>query len=224
MSKDFDAIRTDQPFTTLDGTETFVLQSGGVTKGGFMSVLRDWVRTGFQIASAAITDASASGKTVLTGTPAEGRGALQAQAALTTVSDAEVAAGTGTTVRGYTPAKVTASIKVITDPLQTTINALKPKPSSELTADKTVDAPMLFRMNTVNSATAVTITLPKTGTAFDTASTLTILNVAAGTVTVKSATGATMVGKSITGNTTTLAQYDSLKIQCIGTDAWFVEK
>lgn len=224
MSKDFDAIRADNPITSLTGTETFVIQDSGITKGGFLSVLRDWVRTGFELTSTAISDASASGRAVLTGTAAEGRSALGAQAALSTVTDAEATTGTSTTVRGWSPAKVTIAIKAITDSISSAVDALKPKASAQYTANKTVDAAMLFRMNTVNSASAVEITLPLTGTAFDTSSTLYILNVGAGTTTVKSASGATMVGKSITGNTTTLAQYDSLTVRCLGANAWFVEK
>lgn len=43
MARDFDNIRNESPFTSLVGDETIVLNQGGVTKGGFISVVREWV-------------------------------------------------------------------------------------------------------------------------------------------------------------------------------------
>lgn len=45
MARDFDQIRTDSPFTSLDGTETIVLNQGAITKGGFLSVIREWIQS-----------------------------------------------------------------------------------------------------------------------------------------------------------------------------------
>lgn len=45
MARDFDQIRTDSPFSALDGTETIVLNQGAITKGGYLSVVREWIQS-----------------------------------------------------------------------------------------------------------------------------------------------------------------------------------
>lgn len=47
MSENFDQIRSRSPFTSVDGSETIVLNQNGVTKGGFLSVLREYILAGF---------------------------------------------------------------------------------------------------------------------------------------------------------------------------------
>lgn len=56
--KSFDDIRIEEPLGPLDGNETFVVNQGGVTRGGFLSVLRSWLQTTIQLTISNITDIS----------------------------------------------------------------------------------------------------------------------------------------------------------------------
>lgn len=65
----FDQIRINYPFGSLTGTETFIAQQDGLTKGGFLSVLKEWMFVDF--VAAGITDATTVGKNILTAANAD---------------------------------------------------------------------------------------------------------------------------------------------------------
>lgn len=65
MAENFDQTRIRSPFTTVDGSETVVLNQGGETKGGFLSVIRTWILDSLSITKSQIQDSTEFGRSLL---------------------------------------------------------------------------------------------------------------------------------------------------------------
>lgn len=108
--KSFDQIRSDQPLASIDGSEVFLVQKAGVTKGGLLSALKTWVLTAFSINN--VNDATAVGKAVVVATDAAAaRVAIGAGAALTGINQADAEAGTATTLQNFSALRVAQAIR-----------------------------------------------------------------------------------------------------------------
>lgn len=173
MAKTFDQLRTDHPITTLDGTETFVVQKLGITGGGFLSVLRDWILN--SVNALAITDSTSVGRAVLTAVDAAAaRTAISAQQALATVSQVDAEAGTSTTVYNWSPERVRQAIEAAP---KATVKVVDP-------GNITATSSYANRTTVIDSSTAIDFVLPSSGTEFGSKDTIRLINLGTGTVTV----------------------------------------
>lgn len=173
MAKTLDQLRADHPITSLDGTETFVVQKLGVTGGGFLSVLREWVLA--SVNALAITDSTAVGRDVLTATDAAAaRTAISAQQELTTVSQVDAEAGTSSVEHNWTPERVRQAIDAV------------PKATVEVVDPGNIapTASYANRTTVIKSSTAIDFTLPSSGTEFGPKDSIRLINLGAATVTI----------------------------------------
>lgn len=110
--KTFDQIRANQPLTALTGTEVFLAQVAGVTKGGLLSLIKTWVKDAFVAND--ISNASAVGKAVLTAADATAaRTAVGAATALTSINQTDAEAGISTTVQNFSAIRVAQAIAAL---------------------------------------------------------------------------------------------------------------
>ncbi|QFR56730.1 hypothetical protein CPT_Mendera_204 [Stenotrophomonas phage Mendera] len=221
----YDQIRARSPIDTLQGTELILVQDGGVTKGGFVSILKSYVLNGFTILADAISDATSVGKSLLKATDqAAARSAIGAAPVYTTVTQTEAEEGTATTVRSWTAQRVRQASEAAA-------NALFKKggPQSK-TAAFPLDASMVkSQFVQYTGATAINVTLPATGTTFSTdMDPILVLNnaSAAVNVTLKATSPVTLICKdasAVTAGEVVLPRYNSARVRMVSADKWLVE-
>lgn len=115
--KTYDQIRTDAPIDTLGANDTFLISQSAITKGGPISLLRDWINSFYDLVSQAEAEA---------GTETEVRKwsplrIAEAIAALETgpheaVSQVEAEAGTETGLRSFSPLRIAEAIAALETP------------------------------------------------------------------------------------------------------------
>lgn len=114
MAENFDQTRARSPFTSVDGSETVVLHQDGVTKGGFLSVLRDWIVEGLQVVTDQISNATAFGRNLL---QLDDRAALNGLIDFpSTASSGELEEGTQEEIRSLSPSLLVEAIAFHTAP------------------------------------------------------------------------------------------------------------
>jgi hypothetical protein len=95
-------ITTDTPLGALVGSENFVADQGGTTKGGTLNMLSDWILG--KVDSTKISDATATGKALLTAVSASSALiTLGAQTALSAGATSDIVTGSSTTNVTFTP-------------------------------------------------------------------------------------------------------------------------
>lgn len=213
MSKNYDQIRTSSPLSTLDGTETFTVNQSGVTKGGFLSLLKTFIKSGFVAAD--VTNSTSTGRDVLTAAnAAAGRTALGAQATLTVVDQATAEAGVSTTLLGWTSQRVRQAIAAYSDP--------KRLPSLVVTASGTANNTYTNRTVIASASGAITIGLPTSGSDFSSTDVLVIANLGTAPVTIDGASSITQKGTGVV-TSYSLAVNGIVRLYNLGGYNWFLE-
>lgn len=224
-AENYDQIRTRSPISTLTGSETFLVQDAGVTKGGFVSIIRAYVLNGLEVLSDAISDATDVGKALLKATDkAAARSAIDASPIYSTVTQTEAETGTATTVRNWTAQRVSQAATAVA-------NALfkKTAPASNAAAFTLTPAMNKNQFVQYTGATAVVVTLPATGTDFtaDMDPILVLNNASANvSITLKATSPVTLICKdsaATTAGEVPLTRYSSARVRMVSANKWLVE-
>ena len=213
MSKNFDQIRTEAPLATVDGTETFIVNKGGVTSGGFLSILKAYVLAGFEAVN--ITNSTTLGRGLITAAAAsDGRTLLEAAQQRTAINQADAEAGTATIIQDFTAQRVRQAIASYSDP--------KRRNSIVLTATTTVSQTHTDRTVICDSASAFDINFPDSGTTFGNKETVLLVNLGTADVTLK---GGSSLKKKGDGTVTSyiLPVNGIVRAYSLGSNAWFLE-
>lgn len=209
MAENYDQIRTRSPLTSLDGTETFTVNQGGLTKGGFLSVLRDWIVSTIQVTRAQISDATAFGRSLL---GLDDKDALlevlEIEPAAAIATSAELEAGTETGVRSLSPSLVVEAIAFHTA-----------KDPHFVDADTTLTEANVGEVLVCDSDEAIEVTVPVLAI---TTGKFQIINLALDAVTILPGSGVTLLDN--TGNKTEIevVQYAHVEFIYISDDTWYL--
>ena len=207
-----DQIRTAAPITVLDGTETFIINQSGITKGGFLSDLLEWIASAIDLGVDRITEAGAYASTMLGFVDLEDAQAelLPAEADLVTVL-----AGTVEDLRSYSPKTIADAIAAIVE------DATDPIAPLEITTNTTLADTIQGRTVVCDGAAAVELTLESLalplGTKFK------VVNLAVDAVTVTPDVGVTLIDSTGSIVDLTLIQYASASFEYIAEDTWYID-
>lgn len=206
-----DQIRTASPILALDGTETFIVNQSGVTKGGFLSDLLEWIAGAIEIGVDAITEAGPYAATILGFADLE-----DAQAELLPIEadTAAILAGTELELRSFAPKSI---FDAITDVVE---NATDPIAPLEITTNTTLADTIQGRTVVCDGAAAVELTLESLalplGTKFK------VINLAVDDVTVTPDL-VTFIDSTGAIADLTLVQHASATFEYIALDTWYID-
>lgn len=207
----FDQIRVDRPINPLDGTETFIVNQGGVTRGGFLSALLAWIQNTIEVSVDAISESGSYASTIL------GFDDLEDARATLLPDDGtaeEILTGTETEARIWSP-------DVLADAIDEIVTEAVAIPGPVLVNDDvTLDGGIARNLVKCNPTEAIVVTLPALalpeGTPFK------IINLENFDVTVTPAS-VTLIDSTGPIVDLVLSQYDSANFTYIDEDTWFVE-
>lgn len=206
-----DQIRTDNPITSLDGTETFIVNQGGDTKGGFLSDLLEWIASVIEIPVAQITEAGTYAATMLGFDDLEDAQATLLPAA---ADAAAIITGTSEDLASFTPKVISDAVLELLD------DALIPVAPLDVDADATLTDNIIGRTVVCDGAAAVELTLEQLalppGTKFK------VINLAVDDVTV-TPDAVTLIDSTGTITDLTLTQYSSAIFEYIADDTWYID-
>lgn len=209
MSENFDDIRLRSPFSSVDGTETLILNQGGTTKGGFLSVVLNWVRDNLTVNPANIgSPATAYGKGLL---ETASREALRTEAAPITGTEVEFANSTLTAVRSVTPAL-----------LATAVVTHAQKTPQAITATTSITNAHLGRILVCAASSAITLTVPTIASLARGA--IQVINLGSSNVTLASGAGITLTGSTGTIATKVIPQYGRVEALYLGSNRWDIRE
>lgn len=205
MAENFDDIRLRSPFTTVDGSETLIINQGGSTKGGFLSVLLNWIRDNLTVAPNNIgSPATAYGRGLLS---TESRDTLRTEAAPVTGTDVEFANPANNSIRSISPSL-----------LATAVVTHAQKTPQAITVSTTLTSSHLGRILVCDTSSAITLTLPTiAGIA---RGEIQIINLGTGIVTLTSGAGITFLSDTGTIANKAIARYKSVQVFFLGTNRW----
>ena len=206
MARNYDQIRVASPFSTLTGAETITLNQSGVTKGGFLSVIREWLQNTINLNMSRIE-----------ATPFfRGLADLDDADELKTLVLPEVASqstldtGTSTTPVLVTPLRLATMVD----------NRTAPKTVLVVTNTYTINAAALNRTIVCNRSSAFGVSLPLIAGVL-TSDKFSMINRGAGKVTVTPTT-VTFLTKAGAASTIELDQNKSIDAQYIGSNIWYI--
>lgn len=206
MSENYDQIRTRAPFTTLDGTETLTINQSGSTKGGFLSVLKTWVLEGLTLTRAAISDATAYGRTLMEMADAD---ALKTEVLPAEATSLELEEGTVEDARMFTPNLIVDAIAHHTAPkVPQFIEENTTIADSHLGAILVCDAP---------GAIALTVADLTSGQ-FE------VINLAVDAVSIEPDVDVVFMDSTGTITSKTVAQYAHVRVSFIGNSTWYIKE
>lgn len=207
MAEDFDDIRMRSPFSSVDGNETIVLNQNGTTKGGFLSVMLNWIRDNLTVTPDNIAaPATSYGRNILT---IANQAALRNEAAPAIVTESDLLTGTLTQVRSLTPALLTSAI----------ISHSQKTPQA-ITSATTLSTAHLGKILVCDATGAISLTLPTitgmTRGAFE------VINLASSNVTLTPGAGITFIGDTGTIANKVIPQYAQIKAFWLGSNRWSI--
>lgn len=208
MAENFDQTRQRSPFTSVDGSETIVLNQGGVTKGGFLSVIKDWILDTLTVTRSQIDDATGFGRDLLAVEDATELTSLVEFPAVATATELEE--GTVQSLRMVTPQLVVGAI-----------NFHAGKVPFAIDANTIIDEDDLSSILVCDAIAAISITVPvMVGVQHGS---LQVINLAPDPVSILTdstilidSTG-TIVNKDI-------AQYEHVELIYLGDDTWYIRE
>lgn len=215
MAENFDQTRTRAPFTTVDGTETIVLNQGGLTKGGFLSVLRTWILDSLTVVRSQISDATAFGRDLLGLADATALNDLIVHPTPylppVTATSEELELGTETDERMFTPSLIVEAIAFHTAPK----NPQAIEESIEITEDE------VGGILVCDAADEIDITLPELIGLQRGA--IQVINLATDPVSIVT-DGTTLIDGTGTIVDKTVIQYEHAELIYLGDNTWYVRE
>ena len=200
MARNYDQIRTESPFTVLDGTETVTLNQGGITKGGFLSIVRSWI---------ANTIGTTFGRSVLN---MANIAALQTAVLPATASDVDLETATEEDPRQMSPSLLAGAI----------LYHAKVREALQIADNIVLDEGDLDRIIISDGVAAVEVELPAIAD-IDTSYYFVLINLAEDAVTL-TPVGTTLIGTSGALVDVTIPQYGSIDALYLGSDTWYIKE
>lgn len=212
MAENIDQIRQRSPFTTVDGTESILLQQSGVTKAGFLSVIRTWILDTFQINRDQINDATEFGRDLLTLEDAVDLNLLITHPPLPpSATQAEMDAGTETASRMYSPS-------ILIDAIQSRVPL--PKIPQSIDVDTTLTNGEIGSVLVCDASQEITVTVPQLALTYGTVQ---IINLAASPVSIEP-DNTTLIDGTGTIIEKSIVQYEHVELIFLGNNTWYVRE
>lgn len=206
MSENYDQIRTRAPFTTLDGSETLTINQGGATKGGFLSVLKAWVLDSLTVTRAAISDATAYGRTLM---GLADVAALKTEVLPAAATPIELEEGTVEDARMFTPNLIVDAIAFHT----------APKAPQFIEENTTISESHIGSILVCDAPAAIDVTVADL-----TAGQFELINLAVDAVTIEPDVDVIFMDSTGTIVSKTVAQYAHVRVSFIGNSTWYIKE